>query len=247
MKSQLIVLDMLAHNDWKRPVYYVAGYHNDAFGLEEYFQLEGLAYRLVPIRTENRGWLDYGRIKSDILYDNMMNKFAWGGANDEKVNIDYHHRRTLTVVRARLNYARLAGQLASEGRKEEAVKVLDRCMEVLPVFNVPYDPYFPDLIESYFRAEKTDRAVSLTTDFCNHYYETLDYYLKQKDYIVSSAMYEIQQALQQTSKVADICDTAGQEDLANEINDRVTAYYVTYMGMQAPPPGDDFGELQPAR
>ena len=48
LKSQLIVLDILAHNNWERPIYFVTGYHNDAFGLEEYFQLEGLAYRLVP-------------------------------------------------------------------------------------------------------------------------------------------------------------------------------------------------------
>ena len=42
LKSQLIVLDIIAHNNWERPIYYVTGYHNDAFGLEEYFQLEGL-------------------------------------------------------------------------------------------------------------------------------------------------------------------------------------------------------------
>ena len=54
LKSQLIVLDILAHNNWERPVYFVTGYHNDALGLEEYFQLEGLAYRLVPIKSQNK-------------------------------------------------------------------------------------------------------------------------------------------------------------------------------------------------
>ncbi len=84
LKSQLIVLDILAHNNWERPIYFVTGYHNDAFGLEEYFQLEGLAYRLVPIKSENKSWLEYGRIDTDILYENMMKKFEWGGANDER-------------------------------------------------------------------------------------------------------------------------------------------------------------------
>ena len=234
LKSQLIVLDILAHNDWKRPVYYVTGYHNDALGLEEYFQLEGLAYRLLPIRSENRGWLDYGRIDTDILYNNMMNKFVWGGANDEDVNIDYNHRRTITVVRARLNYARLAKELARKGEKEKAVKVLDRCMEVLPLSNIPYDPYFPDLIEGYYMAANTEKAISMTNDFCNHYYEQLDYYLKQNPYIISSALYEIQMAIQQTSKIADIAGSAGQRALAEEINDKVTAYYATYMNLQIP-------------
>ena len=76
LKSQLIVLDILAHNNWERPIYYITGYHNDALGLEEYFQLEGLAYRLVPIKSVNKSWLDYGRIDTDILYENMMKKFA---------------------------------------------------------------------------------------------------------------------------------------------------------------------------
>ncbi|MBP1666387.1 MAG: rane protein, partial [Bacteroidetes bacterium] len=234
LKSQLIVLDILAHNDWQRPVYFVTGYHNDALGLEEYFQLEGLAYRLVPVKSENRSWVDYGRIETDILYDNIMNKFVWGGANDEKVNIDYNHKRTITVVRARLSYARLAKELVSEGKNEKTIEVLDRCLEVLPLSKIPYDPYFPDIIESYFVAGNTDKAVSLTNDFCNHYYEQLNYYLKQDPYIVGSALYEIQMAIQLTSRIADACSDAGQKELAESINDKVTGYYTTYMNMQVP-------------
>ena len=125
LKSQLIVLDILAHNNWERPVYFVTGYHNDAFGLEEYFQLEGLAYRLVPIKSQNKSWLEYGRIDTDILYDNMINKFVWGGAKDEGVNIDYNHKRTIIVIKARLNYARLAKALGfRKGKMKKLLKFL---------------------------------------------------------------------------------------------------------------------------
>jgi len=119
LKSQLIVLDILAHNNWERPIYFVTGYHNDAFGLEEYFQLEGLAYRLVPIKSQNTSWLDYGGINTDILYENMINKFAWGGGKEKGVNIDYNHKRTIIVIKARLNYARLAKALSEEGKNEK--------------------------------------------------------------------------------------------------------------------------------
>ena len=91
-----MVLDFLAQNNWERPVYFVTGYHNDAFGLEEYFQLEGNAFRLVPIKSHNNSWLDYGRIDTDILYDNLINKFSWGNAKDEDVYLDYYHIRTIT-------------------------------------------------------------------------------------------------------------------------------------------------------
>jgi hypothetical protein len=232
LKSQLIVLDILAHNNWERPVYFVTGYHSDALGLEEYFQLEGLAYRLVPIKSQNKSWVDYGRIDTDILYDNMMNKFVWGGANDPKVNLDYNHIRTLIVVKSRLNYARLAKALASEGKNEKAVEVLNRCLEVLPPDRFPVDPYFTDLIEAYFSAGAADKAVELTRELCDYNYERLDYFLKQNNYYISSAEYEIQSAIQNTSKAANYCESNGKKELADEISKKLEAYYGDYLGRQ---------------
>jgi len=229
IKSQLMVLDILANNDWERPVYFVTGYHEDAMGLEEYFQLEGLAYRLVPVRSENKGWTEYGRIDTKILYDNMVNKFAWGGANDPDVNIDYNHYRTLIVVRARLNYARLAKALAEEGKKDLAINAIDHCLEVLPLENVPYDPYVPDIIEACFAAGDTARAVVMTQELCNHYYADLDYYLKQDPYIIASAEYEIQAAIQYPSRVANACRMYGQAALADEITAKLEDYYTGYV------------------
>jgi hypothetical protein len=229
LKSQLIVLDILAHNNWERPIYFVTGYHDDALGLENYFQLEGLAYRLVPIRSENKGWLDYGRIDPDIMYDNMIKKFAWGGANDKKVDIDYNHQRTILVVRARLNYARLAKTLAGEGKYEKAKEVLDKCMDYLPLSTIPYDPYVPDIIEGYFTAGDTVTAVKMTNDLSIYYYQQLDYFLEQKPYIVSSAEYDIQTAIQNTSRVASICTQYGKKELGLEINRRLENYYARYV------------------
>ena len=234
LKSQLIVLDILAHNMWERPVYFVTGYHNDAFGLEEYFQLEGLAYRLVPIKSENKNWLEYGRINSDILYENMIKKFAWGGANDPDVNIDYNHRRTLIVIKARMNYARLAESLVAEGKNEKAIEVLDYCMEALPLENVPYDPYVADIITSYFAAGATEKAVGMTNAFCKYYYSNLEYYLKQRPYIVNSAEFEIQTAIQYTSRVANACSAYGKKELGDEITSKLEGFYADYVKIVQP-------------
>lgn len=234
LKSQLIVLDILAHNNWERPIYFVTGYQNDAFGLEEYFQLEGLAYRLVPIKSQNKNWLDYGRIDTDILYDNMMNKFVWGGANKKGVNIDYNHRRTIIVVKARMNYARLARALIDEGKNEKALGVLDYCMESLPLEKITYDPYMPDIIESYYAAGGTEKAVEMTKAFCDYYYEKIDYYLKQNPYIINSAEFEIQTAIQYTSRVSGACTAYGKPEMAVEINKKLENYYATYIRMLQP-------------
>jgi hypothetical protein len=234
MKSQLLVLDILAHNDWKRPIYFITGYHNDALGLEEYFQLEGLAYRLVPIKSENKSWLRYGRINTDILYNNMMNKFAWGGAKEKGVDIDYNHKRTLLVVKARYNYARLATALASEGKNEKAISVLDYCMETFPVEKISYDMYVPSIIEAYVAAGAIDKATELTRNLSNYYFEKLDYYLRQKPDILASAEYEVQSAIQFTSQAATACKNGGKTELADEISNKLESYYTKYVKLVQP-------------
>jgi hypothetical protein len=234
MKSQLLVLDILAHNQWERPIYFVTGYHSDALGLEEYFQLEGLAYRLVPVKSENKSWLDYGSINTDMMYDNMMKKFVWGGANDPKVNIDYHHKRTLMVVRARLNYAKLAEELVKEGKNEKAIGVLDYCMDALPLSNVSYDPYVNDIIDAYFAAGDSVKATEMVSDLCTHYYGHLDYYLRQDPYIVNSAEYAIGTAFEYIRRAGEACIANGNPETGFEINNKLKEYYSRYMSFIQP-------------
>ena len=228
-KSQLLILDILAHNDWERPIYFISGYNDDAMGLEEYFQLEGLAYRLVPVISHDNGWLDYGGVAADLMYDNVMNKFAWGGANDPKVNIDYHHQRNISVIRARLNYARLAIALVEEGDTTKALEVLDRCMAVLPLDKIQYDPYVGNLIDAYFEAGNSDKALQMVSDMRNHYYKEMDYFLSQGNYLVKSAEYNIQVALQNLSAAASSCMINGEIVLATEISRDLNNYYTQYL------------------
>jgi hypothetical protein len=232
MKSQLMVLDILANNNWERPIYFVTGYHNDALGLEEYFQLEGLAYRLVPIKSENKSWFEYGRVDTEILYDNVMNRFVWGGANDPKVNIDYYHKRTLTVVRARLIYARLARELVAKGDKTRANKVLERCMEVLPVSKLGYDIYCSDIVSAWFAAGNREKAVSTTRDITGYYFERAGYLLSQKPLIASYADQEIAQGLQIVSQVMQTCYNNGETELAEELNGKFSELYARYVAFK---------------
>jgi hypothetical protein len=157
-KAYIVMMDILVNNNWERPIYYAATAGSEAYlGLEDYFQLEGLAYRLVPIRTNSRSY-DIGRINSDILYDKLMNVFddhsrvdrvnhpdaaqkeaypyLWGGFNDPKLYHSEDNTRLAPLMR-RL-YSRLASQLIAEGEKDKALKVLTHGNEVLPDCNFPY-------------------------------------------------------------------------------------------------------------
>ena len=112
----------------------------------------------------------------------MVKKFVWGGANKKNVDIDYNHKRTIIVVKARLNYARLAKALSVEGKNEKAIETLNFCMDAFPLNKIPYDPYMSDIIEAYFAAGAKEKAVEMTNAFCNYYYKRLDYFLKQKPF-----------------------------------------------------------------
>jgi hypothetical protein len=234
LKSQLIVLDILANNKWDRPIYFITGYHNDALGLEEYFQLEGLAYRLVPIKSQNKNWLDYGRIDADILYNNMMKKFVWRGANKKNVDIDYNHKRTIIVVKARLNYARLAKALSAEGKNEKAIEALNYCMDTFPLDKIPYDSYMCDVIEAYFAAGAPEKAIEMSNAFCDYYYKRLDYFLKQKPFIINSAEFEIQTAIQYTSRVANALTAYGKPEMGDTITKKLESYYADYVKIVQP-------------
>lgn len=158
-KAYIIMMDILVNNNWERPIYFGATSGAEAYlGLEDYFQLEGFAYRLVPIRNNSRSYGETGRINSEILYNKLMNvfddhsrtdkvnnpnapkkeayPFAWGGFNDPDVYQSEDNTRLVPLMR-RL-YSRLSRQLVSEGDKDKALKVLVHGNDVLPDFNFPF-------------------------------------------------------------------------------------------------------------
>jgi tetratricopeptide (TPR) repeat protein len=136
------------------------------------------------------------------------------------------------VIKARFIYARLAKTLAAEGKNEKAMAVLNSCLELLPPEKFPYDPYFTDLIEGYFAAGDSGRAVQLARDLSSYYFARLDYFLKQNPYVISSAEYEIQSAIQYTSKAATLCEQHGQKEIGEELNGKLEEYYAEYVGKQ---------------
>jgi hypothetical protein len=93
-----------------------------------------------------------------------------------------------------------------------------------------------DIIESYFAAGATEKAVEMTKAFCDYYYERLDYYLKQSPYVINSAEFEIQTAIQYTSRVANSCTNHGKPEMAEEINKKLESYYGNYVKMMQSAP-----------
>ncbi len=136
-KNQLMLMDFLSQNNWERPVYFAITTGSEAYmGLEDYFQLEGMVYRLVPIYTPEEDFIQ-GRVNTSILYDNLMNKFEWGNIADPDLYLNEDHRRI--TLNYRNIFTSLADQLIEENKPDSAVAVLDRVVEKLPEENVPYE------------------------------------------------------------------------------------------------------------
>lgn len=173
-KNDLMILDLLATNNWNRPVYFAITTGNDAYlGLQDHFQLEGLAYRLIPIRTGKQDG-QTGRVNTEIMYDNLMNKFNWGGLDKGKIYMDENNRRM--CMNFRNNFARLAEALIAEGKNEKAKKVLDRCMEVIPEHNVPFDYFVLPIAEAYYKLGEKELADNILLKVADVYEDELNYF-----------------------------------------------------------------------
>ncbi len=137
-KNDFLVLDLIANNNWERPIYFAVTTGDDAYvGLKKYFQLEGLAYRFVPIKQTESEEAMGGRVNTDAMYDNIMNKFMWGGMDKKGINLDENCVRMTGNLRMQMGI--LAGALINEGKKDKAKKVLDLCLEKMPDENIPFD------------------------------------------------------------------------------------------------------------
>jgi len=166
MKADLMIMDLIAHNDWTRPIYFAVTVGNESYlNLEDYFQLEGLAYRLVPIKSQRAADGQTGRVGTNQMYDNVMNKFVWGNMNDTRVYLDQNNLNM--TMNFRNNFSRLAESLLATGKRDSALKTLDRCIEVMPDKTVPYNIMMLRIVENYYDCakgaiDKDSSTVSLT-------------------------------------------------------------------------------------
>lgn len=149
-KHEIFILDMLANNHWKRPVYYAVTVGGESkMGLQPYFRLEGMAYRVMPYRCN-------GRCATDIMYNNMMNKFEFGNAADPNVYLEENNLRMCSTFRNM--FVMLASDLYEEGKRDSSKKVLDFALEKLPTSTIPLGEYDLGLIDLYYRLNDVKTA-----------------------------------------------------------------------------------------
>lgn len=175
-KNRLLMLDIVANNNWERPIYFSGGAFgdDDYIWMKDYLQLDGLCYKLVPIKTPvNRANpFDMGRIDSDIMYE-MVKSWDWGNSGGDI----YHDVETRkNGISYRGNLARLIETLINEDKLDKAEEIADLAMEKMPVDVFGYYTLLEPYIGAYYEVNAYDKARQLFKDVSIKYQENLGYY-----------------------------------------------------------------------
>jgi len=227
-KNDLMVIDLLSQNDWKRPIYFAATAPASSYlNLAPYLQLEGLAYRLVPIKQTAAEQQQETRIATDTMYNNVMTKFVWGGMEKSGVFLDDVFVRSCALnVRQRI--AALGSALAAEGKKEQAIKVLDKCLEITPEENVPFDGTIFSIAIAYYQAGADKKANDLANKLFDNFEKNMKYYgsFKSRDRV--SFISDIERTQEIMERLIYFTDMFKQPELSKKFEARYNTILQTY-------------------
>ena len=231
-KNDMMMLEMLAQCNWERPLYVATTVGSDNYmNLGDNFVQEGLAYRITPFNTKAPGAKNFDTEK---VYNNVMNRFKWGGLDKPGLYIDetvmrmcYTHRHLL---------AQLAMQLIAEGQKAKAEKVLRKAEKVLPEYNVPYTfmSGAADMARAYALIGKKADAARILNKVWADAKSYADYYLQLTGSRFMMSQNDVLRQLYIMQNIADITQ-ACDRSLADQRLKTVNALYAVYQAKGGAP------------
>ena len=231
-KNDLMMLEMLAQCNWERPLYVATTVGSDNYmNLGDNFVQEGLAYRITPFNTKAPGAKNFDTEKT---YNNVMNRFKWGGLNKPGLYIDetvmrmcYTHRHL---------FATLAMQLIAEGQNAKAEKVLRKSEKVLPEYNVPYTfmSGASDLARAYALIGKKADAARILNKVWADAKSYADYYLQLTGSRFMMSQNDVLRQLYIMQNIADMTQ-ACDKNLADKRLKTVNALYAVYQAKGGTP------------
>lgn len=216
-KNTLIMLDIIAQNDWKRPIYFSGGSYSpeEYLWMMDYLKLDGMVYRLVPVKTtisDDSGLTDMGYIDSDEMYNKVM-KWEWGNGGSLDIYHDPQTKRNSFNIRK--NMARLAEVLIREGKNDKARKVMELAMKEMPVDY--YGLYFlwEPFADGFYKIGDTKAARALLDKLVTKYREDLTYYQSLPAGDQNSSQMEIMRTIERYRSLLLIMKDNGDESYYN--------------------------------
>lgn len=198
--DRLVLFDILASNNWERPVYFASVQEPSDLGIAQYLQLDGYAYKLVPYKKTQTDFLNIGLIDSCSLYEKFMHQFNFNTISTPDVYLDWTHMTVLNTLSLRNKFCQLAETLLHEGKKEKAIKVLDKIMAMLPDKRMPYDYHVARIAEIYIMAGEIKKGEVLLKELKEVTFANIDYYQsiiksQESDYDLNISLYTLQEIM----------------------------------------------------
>lgn len=218
-KKDLAFLDLLVNSNWERPIYLnntsIAQLNID---MRSHVVQEGMAYRVLPIRNPGDARSGYP-VNTEVMYDNVMNKFSWTNLNDPSV---YYTQDYLGfVLNSRSTFNTLAENLIEEGDYARAAEVLKKCLEVMPDESVPYDFFSVQQVDMLLKVGEPELADHIAERTSTYASQWLDYYFSTD----SSETNELQKQLLSLNEIARAYRANGEREKAAAYEELFNKYY----------------------
>ena len=232
-RQELMIMEMLNNinkDNWKRPIYYARTVGSDMYmNLRDQFSLEGLTYRIVPGTPSETG------VNTDVTFDNMMNKFKWGGIENPKVYLDENNLRM--IMSFRLTFAELIMALIDEGKNDKALEALDYSLKVIPTNTVPLKSEGAMFADAYFELGKPEKAEELLNSMIDLGRQELSWYHRLKPEQLAGSMYDVRENFDLLMRAAIIYQKAGKLDKYKDLMNELQNYSVLYFNNGIAPLG----------
>jgi hypothetical protein len=220
-KVDAITLDMLNTNKWERPIYFaITAPINEL--VADHLQKTGMAYQVVPLNTTAPNM----SINTQKMYDNVMHKFKWGGVEKPGLYLDENAMRMCKSQRMHV-FSDLANALISENKIDSAIRVLDRCVEVFPEENVPYDFSAQYMTSLYYTVGENDKGQRIATSIIDNYFTNIDWMLRMRPLQRESIIPVLNENIQGLGGLLNFISKY-DEEFANQYTARFSSYYEQY-------------------
>ena len=176
-KNRILMLDILANNHWKHPIYFTGGASaaDEYIWLKDYLQLDGIAYKFVPIKTSHKGKsiFDLGRIDTELMEKNI-NKWQWEQISDKDMYLDPESIKN--ALSYRNNLMRLAEEFTKQDKKQKAVSILDKSLKYMPLERFGNYGIALGYVDLYYEADAPEKGRKIAERLMGTFKERLTYY-----------------------------------------------------------------------
>jgi len=217
-KNRLMMLDIVNQNNWERPIYFTGGSfgEDDYLWMKDYLQLDGLCFKLVPVKKEQKGRpnpMEMGIIDSDKMFD-IVTKWDWGNSGTDKIYHDPDTRKN--AITYRTNLARLMETLIIEEKKDKAKVIADLAMKKMPIEYFGYYTMASPFAQGYYELNEKEKARDILTQLIKKYQEELTYFSSLKPSEQNGLIGDISNAIERYRSLIRISKDANDTAFYNQ-------------------------------